>query len=106
MTDEQRQRIWEIENSCDGRTELAERIVGLEDLVRDLHCLCYPSTYEWEVADETYDKYSPCELCEESHGGKSPCASTSKDMSEECCKPFQARVVADRMREIGMELDG
>jgi hypothetical protein len=31
MTDEQRQRIWEIENSCDGRTELAERIVGLED---------------------------------------------------------------------------
>jgi hypothetical protein len=31
MTDEQKRRIWEIENSCDGRTELAERIVGLED---------------------------------------------------------------------------
>ena len=31
MTDDHKRRIWEIENSCDGRTELAERIVALED---------------------------------------------------------------------------
>ena len=31
MTDEQLQRIHEIEYSCDSREELAERIVGLED---------------------------------------------------------------------------
>jgi len=31
MTDEQLQRIHDIEYSCDSRAELAERIVGLED---------------------------------------------------------------------------
>lgn len=31
MTDEQLQRIHDIEYSCDSREELAERIVGLED---------------------------------------------------------------------------
>ncbi len=41
MTDEQLQRIHDIEYSCDSREELAERIVGLEDenakLVSVLH---------------------------------------------------------------------
>jgi len=76
----------------------------LRELCEDLHILCYPQSYEWEVADHTYEKYSPCELCEKTHGGESPCASTSRDMSEECCKPFQAKVVSDRMRELGVEL--
>lgn len=31
MTDDQRQRIHDIEYSCDSRAELAERIVGLEN---------------------------------------------------------------------------
>lgn len=75
----------------------------LRELVRDMYCLAYPTTVEWEVADETYDKYSPCERCNELHGGKSPCASTSKDMTEECCAPIQASVVADRMRELGVD---
>ena len=78
----------------------------LRELVWDLYCLAYPSTVEWEVSDETYDKYSPCEKCQELHGGKSPCAGTAKDMTEECCAPIQASVVADRMRELGVEVDG
>ena len=77
----------------------------LRGLAWDLYCLAYSSTVEWEVADETYDKYSPCEKCQELHGGKSPCASTAKDMTEECCAPIQANVVADRMRELGIELN-
>lgn len=75
----------------------------LRDLVWDLYCLAYPSAVEWEVSDAAYDKYSPCEKCHELHGGKSPCASTSKDMTEECCKPIQAVVVADRMHELGVD---
>lgn len=78
----------------------------LRERALDLYCLAYPSTVEWEVADETYDKYSPCEKCHELHGGKSPCASTAKDMTEECCAPIQANVVADCLRELGVEVDG
>ena len=36
MTDKQRQRIHDIEYSCDSREELAERIVGLEDKLAKL----------------------------------------------------------------------
>ena len=75
----------------------------LRELVLDLYCLAYPSTVEWEVSDETYNKYSPCEKCHELYGGKSPCASTAHDMTEECCAPIQANVVADRIRELGIE---
>lgn len=82
----------------------SETVAKLEELLVDLYCLCYPQCFEWEVTDHTYEKYSPCEPCEKAHGGKSPCASTSKDLEEECCKPFQAVVIADRMRELGVEL--
>lgn len=77
----------------------------LRELVRDLYCLAYPSAVEWEVSDAAYDKYSPCKRCEELHGGKSPCASATKDMTEECCAPIQAVVVADRMRQLGIEVE-
>lgn len=82
----------------------SERVAKLEELLADLYILCFPQTFEWEVTDHTYEKYSPCELCEKAHGGKSPCASTSRDMTDECCNPFQAVVVADRMRELGIEV--
>lgn len=111
---------WEQRNAdfCNAQTDAqmayieAEREVDrlqtenakLRELVRDLYCLAYPSAVEWEVSDETYDKYSPCEKCEELHGGKSPCASTAKDMTEECCAPIQANVVAEHMRELGVEV--
>lgn len=75
----------------------------LRELARDLYCLAYPSTVEWEVSWETYNKYSPCEKCHELHGGKSPCASTAEDMTEECCAPIQANVVADCLRELGVD---
>ena len=78
----------------------------LRERAWDLYCLAYPSTVELEVSDEIYDKYSPCEKCQELHGGKSPCASTAKDMTEECCAPIQANVVADCLRELGVEVDG
>lgn len=71
----------------------------------DLFCLCYPQNFEWEVSMHTYDKYSPCKLCKKAHGGRLPCASTSKDLEEECCKPFQAVVIANHLRELGIEVD-
>lgn len=80
------------------------KVTKLRQLCADLHILCYPQSYEWEVTDHTYEKYSPCELCEKAHGGKSPCASTSEDLTEECCKPFQAKVIADHMRELGVDV--
>ena len=85
--------------------EVESENAKLRELVWDMYCLAYPSAVEWEVSDEAYDKYSPCEKCNELHGGKSPCASTAKDMTEECCEPIQAAVVADRMRELGVEVD-
>ena len=84
--------------------KVAEENAKLRELVWDMYCLAYPSAVEWEVSDATYDKYSPCEKCNELYGGKSPCASATKDMAEECCKPIQAVVVADRMRELGVEV--
>lgn len=77
----------------------------LRELVWDLYCLAYPNAVEWEASSAAYDKYDPCEKCHELHGGKSPCAGTAKDMSEECCIPIQASVVADRLRELGIEVD-
>ena len=81
------------------------QVSELKELAFDLYCLAFPSAVSWEVSDETYEKYSPCEMCEKAHGGKSPCASTSRDMTDECCKPFQAVAVANRMRELGIEVD-
>lgn len=80
------------------------RVSELEELAFDLYCLAFPSAVSWKMTDRAYEKYSPCEMCEKAHGGESPCASTSKDLTEECCKPFQAKVVADRMRELGIKV--
>lgn len=44
MTDEQLQRIHDIEYSCDSREELAERIVALEDVCeRAMRCIRHGS---------------------------------------------------------------
>ena len=80
------------------------QVSELEELAFDLYCLAFSSAVSWKMTDHAYEKYSPCELCEKAHGGKSPCASTSRDMTDECCNPFQAAVVADRMRELGIEV--
>jgi hypothetical protein len=87
------------------RDRLEAENAKLREMVRDVYCLAYPSTVEQEVSDAIYDKYSPCDRCKELHGGKSPCASTSEDMTEECCEPIQAAVVADHMRELGIEVE-
>lgn len=83
----------------------SEIVAQLEELLVDLYCLCYPERFEWEVSEHTHAKYRPCELCEKAHGGKTPCAYTIEDLEEECCKPFQATVIADRLRELGIEVD-
>ena len=83
----------------------SERVARLEELLLDLYCLCFPQNFEWEVSDHTWEKYSPCKRCDEAHGGKSPCANTSEDLEKECCKPFQAVVIADCMRELEIEVD-
>lgn len=84
--------------------KLSTKIGELEELAYDLFCLAYPHAVEWKVSDAAYEKYSPCKKCCELHGGKSPCASTSADMTEECCAPIQADVVANRMQELGIEV--
>lgn len=102
MTHDERVRHHMYE-TLEGIAEQSERIASLEELVLDLYCLAYPNAVEWEVSDAAYDKYSPCKKCHELYGGKSPCASTTKDMTEECCAPIQAAVVADRMHELGVD---
>ena len=81
----------------------SERVAELEELLLDLYRLCFPKNFEWELTDRTWEKYSPCKRCEKAHGGRSPCASTGEDLEEECCKPFQAEVIADRMSVLGIE---
>lgn len=76
----------------------------LREWCADLYVLCYPHEVDWKLADSTWEKYEPCGLCKERHGGKSPCASTSEDMSEECCDPYQAELFAKCMAELGIEL--
>ena len=83
---------------------LSEQVSELEKLAFDLYCLAFPKSVSWEISSEIYDKYSPCELCEKAHCGKSPCANTSKDLTDECCNPFQAVVVADRMQKLGLDV--
>ena len=115
MTDEQRQRIWEIENSCDGRTELAERIVGLEDELAEWEKLTagielpeYPIT-QFQPKDLERENAKLRELVQrmrrymvgaiEHCGYDTPTTGYTMLGSrlEEC---------EDAMRELGMELDG
>lgn len=87
--------------------EFAEdEIKDLQEMCRDLYILRFEHQVDWKLSMETYEKYSPCDLCHKEHGGKSPCASTAKDMSEECCNPYQATIVAEKLRELGVEVDG
>lgn len=76
----------------------------LRELCADMYCLCFESELPHEVAWAAYEKYEPCELCHERHGGRSVCAGTAEDMSETCCIPYQAEVVAACLRELGIEV--
>lgn len=84
--------------------QLKSENAKLREWCADLYVLCYPHEVDWKLADSTWEKYEPCGLCKERHGGKSPCASTSGDMSEECCDPYQAELFAKCMAELGIEL--
>ena len=103
MTHDERVRH-HLYETLEGITEHAERIASLEELVLDLYCLCYPQQVSWKTSDAVWDKYEPCEICQKEHGGRSPCASTAKDMSDECCIPIQTEIVAERMRSLDLEV--
>ena len=59
MTDEQLQRIHDIEYSCDSREELAERIVALEDEAKRLQTCVL--TLDSELADWK-GQYDPTDI--------------------------------------------
>ena len=85
--------------------EFAEdEIKDLREMCRDLYILRFEHQVDWKLSMDTYEKYDPCDLCYREHGGKSPCASTAEDMSEECCDPYQATIVAEKLRELGVEV--
>lgn len=96
-----RQQLADVTESM-GRVE--ERCAKLRERCRDLYILRFVRQMEWKLSMETYEKYDPCDLCQKEHGGKSPCASTAEDMSEECCNPYQAAIVAEKLRELGVEV--
>lgn len=85
-------------------TDLKSENAKLRELCTDLYVLCYEHEVGWKLVDSTWEKYEPCDLCKERHGGKSPCASTSRDMSEECCDPYQAELFAKCMAALGIEV--
>ena len=89
---------------CNERDQLKAENAKLRELCADLYVLCYEHEVGWKLADSTWEKYEPCDLCKERHGGKSPCASTSRDMSEECCDPYQAELFAKCMAALGIEV--
>ena len=100
---------YELEHcpSCQNIADLQEALeenAKLRELCTDLYVLCYEHEVGWKLVDSTWEKYEPCDLCKERHGGKSPCASTSRDMSEECCDPYQAELFAKCMAALGIEV--
>ena len=84
--------------------ELRTENEKLRELVWELYCLAYPMTVDYETSCYVEDKYKPCSMCQRIHG-KAPCASTSRDMSDELCKRIQAALVAECMRALGIEVD-
>ena len=102
MTDEPRAaRIhYHMYESLEGIQEHAERIVELEELLTDWHEYLY-GINGWKSSVMN----ACCELCKSSNGGRSPCASTSADLSESHCDVYAQEVIESRMRELGIEVD-
>ena len=80
-------------------------IERLREMVHDLYCIAFEDEVSWKAVDKVYEKYHACDLCKADNNGKSPCAYTSKDLTDTHCKPHQARAVAEKMRELGIEVD-
>jgi len=94
MTDEQLQRIHDIEYSCDSREELAERIVSLEDdnaklleqCANMFTCICHANEQDWFYFERD----------------KTGCGMSCTVNGEGC----GLSVLANNMRELGIEVDG
>lgn len=98
MTDEQRQRIHDIEYSCDSRAELAERIVALED---DNEKFIVKLNAEHIVRQNVEVENAKLrELCEDMLDCMEIRNAFERPPTDGMCKEF-----ADRMRELGMEVD-
>ena len=107
MTDEQRQRIHDIEYSCDSRAELAESIVGLEDEIKRLETCVL--VLDSELADWK-GQYDPTDIYIRKAQEEN---AKLRKLVADTYQAFQ-RVIPDghrldleqRMRELGVEVDG
>ena len=108
MTDEQLQRIHDIEYSCDSRAELAERIVGLEDKnakLREELAQWERLTAGIELPEYPISQFQPKDLEREN--------AKLRELVADTYQAFQ-RVIPDghrldleqRMRELRVEVDG
>lgn len=73
-------------------------------LVVDIYAINYPSAVGLDNTCIASNKYDPCERCESVYG-EMPCDDL-KDPYNELCKPVQAVLLVERMRELGIEVDG
>ena len=69
-----------------------------DELIRDLYAAAFDEDESAPFFEEA------CRLCRGEHGGKSPCASTSRDLSNECCIPYTVMLFKQRAEKMGVEL--
>ena len=113
MTDKQRQRIHDIEYSCESREELAERIVALEDELAQWERL----TAGVELPDYPITEFQPKDLERENaklrelitfylgcltkgHVNCDSCAFSGEDKCD------RGRKVIESAQQVGIEVDG
>ena len=82
----------------DLETENAE----LRELAADIYAINYPSVVGLDNTCIASNKYDPCRRCESVYG-EMPCADL-QDPYNELCNPVQAVLLAERMRELGIEV--
>lgn len=118
MTDEQLQRIHDIEYSCDSREELAERIVALEDELAELEKLTagielpeypitqfHPKDLERENAKLRKLADAVKEFVEDTHCEDCPCRRDCDDNNVFFCVDDLSYHAFAAMRELVMGLD-
>lgn len=83
-----------------------ESVVAENEKLRELVADIYAINYPWAVGiDNTCiasNRYDPCERCESEYG-ETPCDNMI-DPYNKICKPIQGALLAERMRELGIEV--
>ena len=106
MTDEQLQRIHDIEYSCDSREELAERIVGLEDELANWERM----TAGIELPEYPITQFQPKDLERDNTRLREENAKLREvidDITEvvEASDPALVQFIAKRMERAGIEVE-